>query len=86
MPTFHVVTIERIDRSATYRVKITKDEVISFLSLNEDEAKKWHDHVAEYVSQYWSSLEARPSTINDDITEDSMEFDIESVELEAEEV
>lgn len=83
--TFRVYTVERIERAADYSVQLTKEEVVSGLKLDANDANKWTEHAEEYLALNWDQIRNRQTTIENSADDNEVDSDIESVEIEEDE-
>lgn len=78
---YSVVKVERVERSTSYEVSISPDQVIKQYNLKGDDAEEWQDRVEEYIHDNWPKLETDPDT-NTGETEDNETGDYELVDIE----
>lgn len=76
---FHITIVERIKRTATYVVPISRDAVVADLKLTPDQTEFWGAHVHAYVPGHWDELKPL-STLDGEATEELLETEFTKTE------
>lgn len=81
MAKFEVCINETIERATRYTIDIKKKQVVEALSLEGDDVKEWQEHVSDYVQQEWEGIKERGLPDPDEVEDQDISHEVESVTL-----